>query len=99
MRLSSSDPNLHGIPKDDAIKEIFIPRDNFTIIAADYSTAEVRMLAHLSKDKNLIKACNEGGDIHEANMKMMFDFTEDKIKELSHEQLKFYRRAAKTIFR
>lgn len=95
-RLSSSDPNLHGTPKDDDIKDIFIAREGFTLIAADYSQAEVRMLAHLAQDENLRIACVDG-DIHENNMKSMFELSPEAIAALSHEQLKFYRRAAKTI--
>ena len=95
-RLSSSDPNLHGTPKDDDIKDIFIAREGFTMIAADYSQAEVRMLAHLAQDENLRRACVDA-DVHENNMRSMFELTSEAIAELNHEQLKFYRRAAKTI--
>jgi DNA polymerase-1 len=67
-RLSSSDPNLQNIPVQSAeggrIRSAFIPEPGRFFIAADYSQIELRLLAHLSGDENLIRAFNEGSDIH-----------------------------------
>ncbi len=67
-RLSSTNPNLQNIPtrseeaKD--IKSAFIPSEGNVLVSADYSQIELRLLAHMSGDEQLIKAFNEGNDIH-----------------------------------
>ncbi|MBU0984970.1 MAG: DNA polymerase I [candidate division Zixibacteria bacterium] len=68
-RLSSTDPNLQNIPvrtpEGREIRKAFVPRDhNHVLLAADYSQVELRVLAHYSKDKGLIKAFKNGEDIH-----------------------------------
>ena len=69
-RLSSSNPNLQNIPiRDDNGKEIrkaFIPEQGCLFFSADYSQIELRIMAHLSGDKNMIDAFNSGHDIHAA---------------------------------
>ncbi len=69
-RLSSSDPNLQNIPvRDDDGKEIrrcFIPEPGCLFFSADYSQIELRIMAHLSEDKNMVDAFCEGSDIHAA---------------------------------
>ena len=69
-RLSSSDPNLQNIPvRDEMGKEVrkaFIANENSVILSADYSQVELRIMAHLSKDKNMVEAFNSGQDIHAA---------------------------------
>lgn len=69
-RLSSSNPNLQNIPiRDEQGKEIrkaFIAEEGCTFLAADYSQIELRIMAHLSQDKNMIDAFNSGEDIHAA---------------------------------
>ncbi|HCC87367.1 MAG TPA: DNA polymerase I, partial [Prevotella sp.] len=69
-RLSSSDPNLQNIPvRDDDGKEIrkcFIPDEGCRWFSADYSQIELRIMAHLSGDDNMIEAFREGFDIHRA---------------------------------
>lgn len=67
-RLSSTNPNLQNIPtrseeaKD--IKSAFIPSEGNVLVSADYSQIELRLLAHMSGDEQLIKAFNDGDDIH-----------------------------------
>lgn len=76
-RLSSSDPNLQNIPirrelgRD--IRKGFIPRPGWTLLAADYSQIELRLLAHLSGDPAFVDAFKAGGDIHRQTAAIIFD--------------------------
>lgn len=76
-RLSSSDPNLQNIPirrelgRD--IRKGFIPRKGWTLLAADYSQIELRLLAHLSGDPAFVKAFKAGGDIHKQTAAIIFE--------------------------
>lgn len=69
-RLSSTNPNLQNIPiRDERGKEmrkVFIPDDGCTFVSADYSQIELRIMAHLSGDKNMLEAFAQGQDIHAA---------------------------------
>ncbi len=81
-RLSSSNPNLQNIPiRDEDGKEIrkaFIPDDGYLFFSADYSQIELRIMAHLSEDKNMIDAFLSGYDIHAATAAKIYkkDITE-----------------------
>ena len=83
-RLSSSEPNLQNIPikteEGRKIRKAFIPksRDNM-LISADYSQIELRVLAHLSGDKNLAKAFKEGLDIHAFTASLVFGIEEKDV--------------------
>ena len=76
-RLSSSNPNLQNIPiRDDNGKEIrraFIPNDGELFFSADYSQIELRIMAHLSKDENMVNAFLSGEDIHAATAAKIFN--------------------------
>jgi DNA polymerase-1 len=93
-RLSSSDPNLQNIPirteLGREIRKAFIADEGNVLLAADYSQVELRILAHISQDAELIETFQRGADIHRATASKMFNIAED---ELTHDQ----RRAAKTI--
>lgn len=95
-RISSTSPNLHGMPRRNEMKRIFIADPGYTIISADYSQAEVRVAAHLSGDKALIKALGEG-DIHEVICLGLFGLSKEGYYALDPEEQKLKRRAAKTI--
>ncbi|MFH1219839.1 MAG: DNA polymerase I [Candidatus Eisenbacteria bacterium] len=76
-RLSSSDPNLQNIPIRDElgaeIRKAFVPaEDGWVMISGDYSQVELRVVAHLSQDENLIAAFREGEDIHAKTAAFIF---------------------------
>ena len=87
-RLSSVNPNLQNIPirteKGRLIRKAFIPRDeNHTLLAADYSQIELRIIAALSEDEGMIEAFNSGHDIHTATASKVFDVPmEDVSREM-----------------
>lgn len=76
-RLSSSNPNLQNIPIRDSqgkeIRKAFIPDDGFVFLSSDYSQIELRVMAHLSKDENMIEAFRSGQDIHAATAAKIFN--------------------------
>lgn len=82
-RLSSSNPNLQNIPiRDENGKEIrkaFIPDDGCLFFSADYSQIELRIMAHLSRDKNMIDAFLSGYDIHAATAAKVYKIDIDKV--------------------
>ena len=93
-RLSSTEPNLQNIPiktsEGRRIREAFIPEKGNVLISADYSQIELRIMAHLSKDKNLTNAFNKGVDVHSSTAAEVFGV---KIEDVKDEQ----RRSAKAI--
>ncbi len=93
-RLASNDPNLQNIPvrtqEGRRVREAFIAPDGCSIVSADYSQIELRIMAHLSQDENLLKAFREGSDVHRHTASEIFGVTQD---EVSSEQ----RRYAKVI--
>ena len=82
-RLSSSDPNLQNIPIKSAqgrrIREAFVPDDGHTLLSADYSQIELRLLAHFSGDDSLIEAFQNDSDIHNRTAAEIFGVTEDLV--------------------
>jgi DNA polymerase-1 len=82
-RLSSSDPNLQNIPvrteEGRRIRQAFIARKGYKLIAADYSQIELRIMAHLSQDKGLLDAFSEGLDVHNATAAEVFDVALDDV--------------------
>ena len=82
-RLSSTDPNLQNIPirteEGRRVRQAFVARPGYKIVAADYSQIELRIMAHLSKDKGLISAFAAGKDIHTATAAEVFGVMLDKV--------------------
>ena len=83
-RLSSTNPNLQNIPirtiKGREIRKAFIPRnDDFTLLAADYSQIELRIIAALSEDENMQEAFVKGEDIHTATAAKVFGVEKDAV--------------------
>ncbi|SNC77022.1 DNA polymerase I [Marinobacter sp. es.048] len=93
-RLSSSEPNLQNIPirseQGRRIRQAFIAPEGYKLVAADYSQIELRIMAHLSGDKGLLKAFEQGEDIHKATASEVFGVS---LEEVSSDQ----RRSAKAI--
>jgi DNA polymerase-1 len=93
-RLSSSDPNLQNIPVRTelgrAIRAAFVAPPGQLILSADYSQIELRVLAHLSQDPELVDAFASGADVHERTAALIFDKPRDQVSADE-------RRAAKTI--
>ncbi|WOD42061.1 DNA polymerase I [Hwangdonia lutea] len=94
-RLSSNNPNLQNIPirteRGRQVRKAFIPRDeNYTLLAADYSQIELRIIAALSKEENMIEAFKNGEDIHASTASKVFNVP---LGEVTREQ----RSNAKTV--
>ena len=94
-RLSSNNPNLQNIPirteRGRQVRKAFVPRDeNYVLLAADYSQIELRIIAALSKEENMIKAFQDGEDIHASTAAKVFNVP---IEEVTREQ----RSNAKTV--
>jgi DNA polymerase-1 len=93
-RLSSTDPNLQNIPirseEGRRIRQAFIAEKGHCLLAADYSQIELRIMAHLSRDQNLLEAFGEGLDIHKATAAEVFAVSVDQVDNNQ-------RRAAKAI--
>jgi DNA polymerase-1 len=95
-RLSSTNPNLQNIPIRTArgreMRKTFIARnENFSLLAADYSQIELRIIAAISEETNMIKAFNDGIDIHTATAAKVFNV--DSVDDVTSEQ----RRSAKAV--
>ncbi len=82
-RLSSSNPNLQNIPTRTAfsrqIRQAFLPKEGWQLVAADYSQVELRILAHLSEEPILIKAYRENDDVHRLTASLLFDKEKEEI--------------------
>ncbi len=92
-RLSSTDPNLQNIPirmeEGRRIRKAFVPEnEGWTILAADYSQIELRVLAHIAEDPNLIEAFQEERDIHTKTAMDVFSVAEDEVTSLMRRHAK-----------
>ena len=91
-RLSSSDPNLQNIPvrTDDGkeIRKCFIPEEGCLFFSADYSQIELRIMAHLSEDENMMEAFREGHDIHRATAAKIWNEDIDKVTDAQRKKAK-----------
>jgi DNA polymerase-1 len=92
-RLSSTEPNLQNIPirleEGRKIRQAFVPSEpGWFMLAADYSQIELRILAHISQDENLIDAFRQGADIHTRTAMDVFGVEEDEVTPLMRRQAK-----------
>lgn len=86
-RISSANPNLQNIPVRTelgrSIRKVFIPKEGYIFVDADYSQIELRILAHMSGDENLINAFLDGNDIHASTASKVFNVP---LKDVTKEQ-------------
>lgn len=92
-RISSTEPNMQNIPikleMGRRIRKIFVPSDKeYILLDADYSQIELRVLAHMSKDENLIKAFKEDKDIHTLTASQVFNVPIDEVSSLERGRAK-----------
>ena len=91
-RLSSVEPNLQNIPirmeLGRRIRKVFIPREGSILVDADYSQIELRVLAHMSGDENLIQAYREAQDIHRLTASQVFHVPFDEVTPLQRRNAK-----------
>jgi DNA polymerase-1 len=84
-RLSSADPNLQNIPirteEGRRIRQAFVAPDGFTLLAADYSQIELRIMAHLSADRGLLRAFEKEQDVHRATAAEVFEMALDEVTD------------------
>ncbi len=84
-RLSSADPNLQNIPirtkMGREMRRYFVAKEGYTLVDADYSQIELRLLAHISDDYNMISAFNDGVDIHRKTAAAVFGLPEETVNE------------------
>lgn len=82
-RISSTEPNLQNIPirieLGRQIRKVFVPREGYIFLDADYSQIELRVLAHMSGDMGLIQAYNEGQDIHSITASKVFHVPMEEV--------------------
>ncbi|MBR5716232.1 MAG: DNA polymerase I [Bacteroidales bacterium] len=91
-RLSSSNPNLQNIPIRDAtgreLRKAFVPDEGEVFFSADYSQIELRLMAHLSQDPNMVEAFLEGDDIHRATAAKIYHVPLDQVTKLERTKAK-----------
>ncbi|MBE5941308.1 MAG: DNA polymerase I [Lachnospiraceae bacterium] len=91
-RISSTEPNLQNIPMRTElgrnIRKVFIPKEGYVFVDADYSQIELRVLAHFSKDDKLIRAYHENQDIHALTASQVFGVPIDEVDDLMRRNAK-----------
>lgn len=91
-RLSSAEPNLQNIPirmeLGRLIRKVFLPKEGYIFLDADYSQIELRVLAHMSADENLIQAYKEAQDIHRMTASQVFHIPFDEVTDLQRRNAK-----------
>ncbi|WP_026487932.1 DNA polymerase I [Butyrivibrio sp. XBB1001] len=91
-RISSTEPNLQNIPMRTElgrlIRKVFVPREGYVFADADYSQVELRILAHMADDKELIAAYHEGKDIHTITASKVFHVPFDEVTPLQRRNAK-----------
>lgn len=86
-RFSSANPNLQQLPRGDLLRKAFIAGPGKKLVTADYSQIELRILAELSQDENMVSMFSSGWDIHAATAKTMFQLPELPAKDSLQRQL------------
>ena len=91
-RISSTEPNLQNIPMRTelgrSIRKVFIPKEDYVFVDADYSQIELRVLAHFSGDRKLIEAYHQNQDIHALTASQVFGVPMDEVDDLMRRNAK-----------
>ena len=91
-RISSADPNLQNIPVrmelGREIRKVFVPEDGYVFVDADYSQIELRIMAHMSGDENLISAYHQDSDIHRLTASQVFHVPPEEVTSLQRRNAK-----------
>lgn len=91
-RISSTEPNLQNIPMRTElgrqIRKVFVPRDGFVFVDADYSQIELRLMAHMSGDEELIEAYRQDADIHRITASKVFHIPFEEVTDLQRRNAK-----------
>ena len=91
-RISSTEPNLQNIPVRTKLgrllRKVFIPKEGYVFLNADYSQIELRVLAHMSGDEKLIQAYREAQDIHRITASQVFHIPFEEVTELQRRNAK-----------
>lgn len=91
-RISSTEPNLQNIPMrmelGRRIRKVFVPREGFLFVDADYSQIELRLLAHMSQDQRLIEAYHTDSDIHRITASQVFHIPMEEVTDLQRRNAK-----------
>ncbi len=91
-RISSTEPNLQNIPMrmelGRQIRKVFVPKDGYVFVDADYSQIELRLLAHMSADERLIEAYKQDSDIHRITASNVFHIPMDEVTDLQRRNAK-----------
>lgn len=91
-RISSTEPNLQNIPMRTelgrSIRKVFIPKEDYVFVDADYSQIELRVLAHFSGDQKLIEAYHQNQDIHALTASQVFGVPMDEVDDLMRRNAK-----------
>ncbi len=96
-RISCTEPNLQNIPIKQELgrklRKAFISEDHFTLVGADYSQIELRVLAHMSEEQHLIDAFNHGDDIHRITAARVFKVPEEDVTALQRSNAHYAKRS------
>ena len=91
-RISSTEPNLQNIPMrmelGRRIRKVFVPKEGFVLMDADYSQIELRVLASMSGDQQLIEAYQQDADIHRITASKVFHVPQDEVTSLQRRNAK-----------
>ena len=91
-RISSTEPNLQNIPMrmelGRQIRKVFVPKEGYVFVDADYSQIELRLLAHMSEDERLIDAYKQDSDIHRITASNVFHIPMDEVTDLQRRNAK-----------
>lgn len=96
-RMSASSPNLQNLPRDKDVRAAFTPREGYVFLCADYSQIELRVMAEVSQDTELLKAYQTGEDVHLKTACFVSRVDKKALKTLPKEKIKEMRQQGKAL--